>query len=124
VRFKVAKQFAGAKSLAQMKAKLTSAQRAAVAKRARALELEEMSLADLRKAQNLTQAEVAKKLGIKQATVSEVESRSDLYMSTLRKHIEALGGALKLTAVFPNRPPVSLSGLSESEKKLPARKRA
>ncbi len=119
------KQFAGAKSLAQMKAKLTPAQRAAVTKRARALELEEMSLADLRKAQNLTQAEVAERLGIKQATVSEVESRSDLYMSTLRKHIEALGGALALTAVFPNRPPVTIAGLSdESRKKEPARKRA
>ena len=119
------KRFAGAKSLAQMKAKLTPSQRAAVAKRVRVLELEEMSLADVRKAQNLTQAELAKKLGLRQATISEVESRSDLYMSTLRKHVEALGGALELVAVFPNRPPISLAGLSgNGEEKRLARKRA
>lgn len=119
------KRFPGAKSLAQMKAKLTPAQRAAVAKRARALRLEEMSLADLRKAQNLTQAELAKKLGLRQATISEVKSRSDLYMSTLRKHIEALGGALELVATFPNRPPISVTGLDgHGEERQTTRKRA
>ncbi len=102
---------AGAKTLAEMKAKLTPAQRAAVKKQVAILALEEVSLARIRKAQNFTQAALAKKLGVKQATVSQVESSTDLYLSTLRKHIEAMGGELTLTARFPDQAPVVIAGI-------------
>ena len=102
---------AGAKTLAQMKAKLTPAQRAAVKREAKILAHEELTLADLRKAQHFTQAALAQKLGVKQATVSQVESSADLYLSTLRKHIEAMGGELTLTAQFPDRPPVVIADI-------------
>jgi DNA-binding XRE family transcriptional regulator len=105
------RKVAGAKTLAEMKAKLTPAERAAVKKRVAVLAQEEMTLADLRKAQNITQAALAQKLGIKQATVSQVESSIDLYLSTLRKHIEAMGGELTLMAQFPNRPPVVIADI-------------
>jgi DNA-binding XRE family transcriptional regulator len=104
---------AGAKTLAEMKAKLTPAQRAAVKKRVRGLELEELSLADLRKAKQITQAALAQKMGVKQATVSQVESSADLYLSTLRKNVEALGGELTLVATFPDRPPIAITGLGD-----------
>lgn len=102
---------AGAKTLAEMKAKLTPAQRAAVKKRMKVLAQEEMTLADLRKAQHITQAALAQKLGVRQATVSQVESSIDLYLSTLRKHIEAMGGELTLMAQFPDRPPVVIADI-------------
>lgn len=111
----MAKQVAGARTLAEIKATLTPGQRAKLAKRVAELELEEMSLADLRKAQNITQAALAEALGVKQATVSQVESNTDLYLSTLRKHVEAMGGELTLTATFKNRPPVAISGFRHDD---------
>ena len=108
------KRVAGAKTLAEMKAKLSPGQRAAVRKRVAQLRLEELSLAQIRKARHLTQAALAQKLGVKQATVSQVESSTDLYLSTLRRHIEAMGGEMTLTATFPDRPPVAII-VSESD---------
>lgn len=102
---------AGAKTLAEMKAKLPPERRAAIKERMKILAQEELSLADIRKAQHITQVALAQKLGVKQATVSQVESSTDLYLSTLRKHIEAMGGELTLTAQFPNRPPVVIADI-------------
>lgn len=84
---------------------------------ARAAELisQEMSLRDLRKAMDKTQAKMAKALGIKQEGVSRIEKRSDLLLSTLRGYVEAMGGELRLIAEFPDRPPVALVGVAELE---------
>ena len=98
------------KTLAEMKAMLTPAQRKAVDKRVLELAAEEMSLLELRKAQAVTQTVLAKKLGKTQVAVSRTENSADLYLSTLREHVEALGGKLDLRAEFPNRPPVSIVG--------------
>lgn len=61
----------------------------------------EMSLADLRRARDLTQETIAEMLGNRQAAVSKVERRDDMYVSTLRRYVEALGGELEITAHFP-----------------------
>ncbi len=74
---------------------------------------EEMSLRELRKARKLTQTRVAKALGITQDSVSRLEKRSDLLLSTLRKTIKAMGGDVRIVAQFPDRAPVVLSQLSE-----------
>ena len=55
----------------------------------------------VRKALEMTQVELAEKLGIDQAGVSAIENRSDLLLSTMAKYIRALGGELELRAVFP-----------------------
>jgi len=55
----------------------------------------------VRKAREMTQVELAEKLGIDQAGVSAIENRSDLLLSTMAKYIRALGGELELRAVFP-----------------------
>ena len=60
-----------------------------------------MGLQALRKALKLTQKNLAKKLSIGQEGVSRLEQRSDLMLSTLRNHIEAMGGKLRITAEFP-----------------------
>ena len=79
---------------------------------AAALIAEEMTLRDLRKARNQTQARVAKRLGINQENVSRLEQRSDLLISTLSGYVEAMGGKLNLVAEFPDRPPITLTGIA------------
>jgi transcriptional regulator with XRE-family HTH domain len=74
---------------------------------------EEMSLKDLRKALNLTQVRMAKKLHMRQEGISRIEQRTDLLLSTLHSYIAAMGGDLHLVVTFPHRPAIRLSGLSE-----------
>ena len=93
--------------------RLSPAQRRKVEARAAELVAEEMTLGELRRARKLTQVRVAKALGITQDSVSRLEKRSDLLLSTLRKTVKAMGGSLSLVAEFPDRPPVVLSGISE-----------
>ena len=106
--------------------KLRPAQRKKVEARAAQLIAEEMTLRELRKARKLTQVRIAKALGITQDSVSRLEKRSDLLLSTLRKTVEAMGGNLSLVAEFPDREPVVLSGLAEDDPppKPAGRKRA
>jgi DNA-binding XRE family transcriptional regulator len=80
--------------------------------RAAQLIAEEMTLRELRKARKLTQVRMAKALGVTQDSVSRLEKRSDLLLSTLRKTVQAMGGNLSLVAEFPDRPPVVLSGIA------------
>ena len=79
--------------------------------RAEALIAEEMSLRDLRKALRRTQSHVASDLGINQENVSRLEKRTDLLISTLSGYVEAMGGKLHLVAEFPDRPPITLTGI-------------
>ena len=97
-------------------AKLDSVQRKRVNDRAAEFIAEEMSLRDLRKARRLTQARVAKTLGITQDSVSRLEKRSDLLLSTLRKTVKAMGGDVRIVAEFPDRAPVVLSKLSDEDR--------
>jgi predicted XRE-type DNA-binding protein len=60
-----------------------------------------MPLDKMRKARNMTQVAVAEKLHVDQASVSKLENRTDIYLSTLREYVEALGGELVLRAEFP-----------------------
>mgnify|MGYP002629337406 CR=1 FL=1 len=94
--------------------------------KARAEELiaEELTLRDLRKARDLTQERMAEMLDIGQDSISRLEQRSDLLLSTLRSYVSAMGGSLELVARFPDRPAVTLSGLTglSSEDKKPKRK--
>ena len=92
---------------------LRPAQRKRVEARAAELMAEEMTLRELRKARKLTQVRIAKTLGINQDSVSRLEKRSDVLLSTLRKTVGAMGGTLSLVAQFPDRDPVVLSALSE-----------
>ena len=63
--------------------------------------LEEMPLQELRQARALSQEQLARTLGIKQASVSKLERRTDMYIQTLRNYIEAMGGQLEVIASFP-----------------------
>jgi len=76
---------------------------------------EEKSLRDLRHALALTQEHMAEVLGVRQESVSRLEKRSDLLLSTLRGYVKAMGGELRLVAEFPDRPPIILKGLASME---------
>jgi len=91
---------------------LPASRRKRIEEVAAALIAEEMTLRDLRKARNQTQARVAERLGINQENVSRLEQRSDLLISTLSGYVEAMGGKLNLVAEFPDRPPVTLTGIA------------
>ena len=75
----------------------------------RAMEL--ATLKDLRQAAQQTQEELAASLGVGQDTISRLERRSDMLLSTLRHYVESMGGKLELVAQFPNRPPVVIDHL-------------
>ena len=76
---------------------------------ARAMEL--VTLKDLRLAAQQTQEQLAATLGVGQDTISRLEKRSDMLLSTLRHYVESMGGKLELVAHFPNRPPVVIEHL-------------
>lgn len=64
--------------------------------------LAEMPMQELRQAKHLSQERMAEILETKQANVSQIERRTDMYISTLRSYIEAMGGQLKIVAHFPD----------------------
>lgn len=97
-----------ARTLKQVIATLPKGERAKVAARTRELIAEEMSLRDLRKAIGKTQVAVARRLGVGQDAISKLEMREDMYLSTLRGMLKAMGGELELIARFPGRPPARL----------------
>jgi transcriptional regulator with XRE-family HTH domain len=64
--------------------------------------LKEMPLNELRQAHQMSQERLAELLSTKQANVSRMERRTDMYISTLRSYIEAMGGELDIIARFPD----------------------
>jgi len=84
-------------------AKLPKKRQQAIAKRTAELIAEEATLRQIREARERSQEEVAKMLHIKQAAVSKLERRTDMYLSTLRGFIEAMGGTLEIIARFPDQ---------------------
>ena len=83
-----------------------------IEERANVLLAEEMTLQELRRAREMTQVRMAKKLGVAQKQISEIEKRTDMHISTLRRSVEAMGGKLSLVVEFPDREPVVLTGIS------------
>ena len=60
---------------------------------------------------------MAASLGVGQDTISRIERRSDMLLSTLRRYVEAMGGRLELVAQFPKRDPVVIDQLSSGPRK-------
>ena len=61
----------------------------------------DMALDELREAREMTQEHLAKILSVNQAAVSKMERRADMYVSTLQAFVRAMGGTLRIEAVFP-----------------------
>jgi hypothetical protein len=94
-------------------ATLSPAERRAAKAKAATIIAEETTLRDLRKARDLTQAEIGAALKIGQDQVSRIEQRTDMLLSTLRNYVASLGGDMHVLIEFPDRPPVKLANLSD-----------
>ena len=94
-----------AKNLDDLIASLPKDRQARV--QARVMEL--TTLKDLRLAAQQTQVQMAAALGVRQDTISRLEKRSDMLLSTMRQYVESMGGQLELVAKFPDRPPVVIN---------------
>jgi transcriptional regulator with XRE-family HTH domain len=78
-------------------------------------ELQRMALDELRSAKRLTQADMAEMLDVPQSSISRIERRADMYLSTLRNYIHAMGGVLQIQAVFPDGGAVVIDRFGEYE---------
>jgi transcriptional regulator with XRE-family HTH domain len=90
-----------ARKFAELRSKMSPAARAEAAEIAAELR-KELPLHQLRQALKLSQEQVAEELGVTQAAVSRLEHRPDLFVSTLRRFVEAMGGELEVRARFPS----------------------
>lgn len=90
--------------------------------RAAELIAEELALRELREAKQMTQEDVARKLGGRQVYVSRLENRADMKLSTLREYVGAIGGMLELVVSFPKGRRVKLADLGSTPRR-PGRSR-
>ncbi|WP_435007128.1 helix-turn-helix domain-containing protein [Tundrisphaera lichenicola] len=98
-----------AKPWDEVVARLPEQTRKAIEVRTGELLAAEATLSELRSAQHQSQAVLAERLGVNQAAVSKMERRTDMYLSTLRDYIQAMGGELEIVARFPGKPPVVIN---------------
>src|SRR5579862_6685318 len=80
-------------------------------------ELQRMALEELRGAKELTQADMAEMLDVPQSSISRIERRADMYLSTLRNYVHAAGGELRIQAVFPDGGTVVIDRFGEYEER-------
>jgi len=76
-----------------------------------------LRLGDIREAVGKTQVELAAELGLGQGSVSKIESAADMYLSTLRRYVEALGGELEVLARFPEGTIVPIASLAVAKRR-------
>jgi predicted XRE-type DNA-binding protein len=106
------------KKFASLRAKMPTESQAQANKKAHVM-LVEMPLNALRQARSLSQKMLAEVLHIQQPAIAKLEKRTDMYLSTLRSHIEAMGGELDVVARFPDGA-VKISNFSDLERQLVA----
>jgi len=90
-----------AKKFTELRAGMSQAARETANGMARQM-LAEMPLNELRQARGLSQKMLAEVLHVQQPSIAKIEKRTDMYLSTLRSHIEAMGGELDVIARFPD----------------------
>ena len=90
-----------ARKFEELRAKMSPERRERNRRRTQEM-LEELPLEGLRHARKLTQAQLAEVMCLNQASISKLERRTDMYVSTLAHFIEAMGGRLEIQAVFPD----------------------
>jgi len=101
----------------ELQAKMDHANRAENKQRVRE-ELQRMALDELRSAKKLTQADLAEMLDVPQSSISRIEQRADMYLSTLRNYIHAMGGVLQIQAIFPDGGAVVINRFGDYEDRM------
>ena len=105
-----------AKNFRELRAKMSRESRARSHRKAEQYR-KEMALDELREAQNMTQEHLAKVLNVKQSAISKMERRADMYVSTLQSFVKAMGGELRIEAVFPQGGRVEINQFRRRTKK-------
>jgi predicted XRE-type DNA-binding protein len=101
------------RNLDDVVAALPEARRARVEARAQELNDQVEGLGELRRVAGKAQVEIASVLKVKQPSVSKIEKQADMYLSTLRSYVEAIGGQLDLIVRLPSRAPLRLERLGD-----------
>jgi transcriptional regulator with XRE-family HTH domain len=107
------------RNLNQIIADLPRERQAKIDARYRELRDEVEGLRELRQVAGKAQADIASALNIKQPSVSKMEKQADMYLSTLRSYVQAIGGELDLVVRLPKRPALRLQHLSDAFKPEP-----
>lgn len=94
-------------------AALPPEEQAAIDARYQDMKQEVEGLRELRQIAGKAQAEIASALKIKQPSVSQIERQTDMYLSTLRSYVEAVGGELELMVKLPQRPALRIHQLGD-----------
>jgi hypothetical protein len=102
-----------AKKFSELRSRMSPEAQARAEAQAQAM-LAEMPLNELRQARGLSQKMLADVLHVQQPSIAKMEKRTDMYLSTLRSHIEAMGGQLEVVARFPDGA-VKISNFSDLE---------
>lgn len=102
-----------ARSLNDFIAELPPERQAEIEARYQVLKQEVEGLREMRQIAGKAQEDIAAALKIKQPSVSKIEKQADMYLSTLRSYVEAIGGKLELTVKLPGRPALRLQGLGD-----------
>jgi len=105
-----------AKKFSDLRAKMSPEAQVRIKARADQMAME-MPLHELRRARGLSQESLAAVLNVSQAAISKLERRTDMYLSTLRSHIRAMGGDLDIIAKFPDGE-VRVLNFSEEQKEV------
>lgn len=90
-----------AKKFAELRARIPAESQARAKTKAQAM-LAEMPLYEIRQARKFSQVQLADALNLRQPAVSKLERRTDMYISTMRRFVEAMGGQLEIRAKFPD----------------------
>jgi DNA-binding XRE family transcriptional regulator len=101
------------RSLDELITSLPSDQQEQIEARYQELKQEVEGLRELRQITGKAQADIASALNIKQPSVSKIEKQTDMYLSTLRSYVEAVGGELELTVKLPKRPAMRIHHLGD-----------
>lgn len=84
----------------EIRSRLVPADQEAAAAEGRQALRDALGLSAIRSSRQVTQVQLAARLGKSQGNISEMERRTDVYLSSLREYVEALGGELEVNAVF------------------------
>jgi len=101
------------RSLDEVIASLPAEERRRIDQRVGELKAESETLQELRKLAERSQADVAAALQVKQPAISRLERQTDMYLSTLRAYVEAVGGELDIVVRLPDRAEIRLKGLGD-----------
>ncbi len=101
------------RTLSEVMAELAPERRKRIDARYRDMKDEVESLRQLREVAGKAQADIAAALKIKQPSVSKIERQADMYLSTLRSYVKAIGGELELVVHLPSRPALHLHHLGD-----------